>query len=302
MAARLVSLLGAAAGVAGHGVLTLPASRNGGSIKTAAAYETGQSGQHSWYTLGSPIPGPATTCGTKYVTAVPCSESPYESRTPWRAPGTADVFSPCGAWTSTIPNARLDANALGPYPRCPAQCGTCCKNVTEYATLHDGRDLPKTKRTVWKAGATAEVGWAALYNHGGGYAYRLCPANDPQTEECFRKTHLDFVGNTSVLRYTDGKEQEISALTLSEGTHPAGSQWRAIRITACAGLGSPTPCPAILPSPAGVGKYNEWHYSVVDKVVIPGTLPTGDYTLSWRWDTEINHQIWQNCADITVEA
>ena len=40
----------------------------------------------------------------------------------------------------------------------------------------------------------------------------------------------------------------------------------------------------------------------MDSVAIPATLPPGDYTLSWRWDGEINHQVWQNCADVTIAA
>lgn len=27
------------------------------------------------------------------------------------------------------------------------------------------------------------------FNHGGGYSYRLCPASEPLTEECFQKVH-----------------------------------------------------------------------------------------------------------------
>jgi hypothetical protein len=40
--------------------------------------------------------------------------------------------------------------------------------------------------------------------------------------------------------------------------------------------------------------------NIVDHVVIPKELATGQYLLSWRWDAEQSHQIWQNCADITI--
>merc|ERR1711871_1523919 len=41
-------------------------------------------------------------------------------------------------------------------------------------------------------------------------------------------------------------------------------------------------------------------YSIVDRVVVPADLEPGDYLLSWRWDCEQTHQIWQNCADVRI--
>lgn len=41
-------------------------------------------------------------------------------------------------------------------------------------------------------------------------------------------------------------------------------------------------------------------YSIIDKVQVPSGLEPGAYLLSWRWDCEQSHQIWQNCADITI--
>ena len=32
-------------------------------------------------------------------------------------------------------------------------------------------------------------------NHGGGYVYSLCPANETLAEACFQKTTLRFVGD-----------------------------------------------------------------------------------------------------------
>jgi hypothetical protein len=42
-------------------------------------------------------------------------------------------------------------------------------------------------------------------------------------------------------------------------------------------------------------------FSVVDLVLVPDDLEPGDYVLSWRWDCEQSPQIWQSCADITVQ-
>jgi len=42
-------------------------------------------------------------------------------------------------------------------------------------------------------------------------------------------------------------------------------------------------------------------FSIVDKVKIPDDLEEGQYLLGWRWDCEQTYQIWQNCADITIQ-
>ena len=41
-------------------------------------------------------------------------------------------------------------------------------------------------------------------------------------------------------------------------------------------------------------------FSLVDRVVVPTDLEAGDYLLSWRWDCEMTHQVWQNCADVRL--
>merc|ERR1712185_34906 len=35
-------------------------------------------------------------------------------------------------------------------------------------------------------------------------------------------------------------------------------------------------------------------WSIVDKVKVPRSLPTGEYLLSWRWDCEGQAAVWQN--------
>jgi hypothetical protein len=41
-------------------------------------------------------------------------------------------------------------------------------------------------------------------------------------------------------------------------------------------------------------------YSIFDKVLIPSSIESGDYLLSWRWDCEQSPQVWQNCADVKI--
>ena len=41
---------------------------------------------------------------------------------------------------------------------------------------------------------------------------------------------------------------------------------------------------------------------ISDHVIIPETLPPGDYVLGWRWDAEETAQVWSNCADVIISA
>lgn len=77
-----------------------------------------------------------------------------------------------------------------------------------YALGHHGSDLPPLKGIkprVWKVGDVVDAAWAVIANHGGGYQYRLCPKNSPQTEECFQKTPLEFVGDEQYIQYCPSK-------------------------------------------------------------------------------------------------
>ena len=165
MPSTLSLLLLQAAAVAGHGMLTLPPGRNGGNLHDAA--KAGDMDQKtfntsSWFTAPATIPGQATNCG-KFVTGIPCGAR--DATQPWRAPGTAPVFSPCGGFCQ---NANVGS---------PKGCEVGQQPGPDW-TIIKGIDLPQTKRTVWTAGSSARVGFTALYNHGGGYSYRLCPAGE----------------------------------------------------------------------------------------------------------------------------
>ena len=85
--------------------------------------------------------------------------------------------------------------------------------------------------TTWKAGSDVDVSWALKAWHGGGYTYRLAPADAPLTEETFNKISLKFVGNPSLRWGGVGGERLFFNSTakgweVSEGTVPAGSMWR----------------------------------------------------------------------------
>ena len=45
---------------------------------------------------------------------------------------------------------------------------------------------------TWRVGDAVDASWALVANHGGGYQYRLCPADSPLTEACFQQ-YLGFI-------------------------------------------------------------------------------------------------------------
>lgn len=162
-----------------------------------------------------------------------------------------------------------------------------------------GRDMPPTARTSWKRGSIVEVAWSPDNNHGGGYAYRLCPAAEAQTEECFQRHHLPFADNVTTLRHISGSEVVFPHRVIAHGTTPAGSQWVRNPIPTTE-LGSCHPGYIPFPDPCSGCRGDLRDQNLVDRIEIPGALSSGDYTLSWRWDTELNPQVWLNCADVTI--
>lgn len=103
---------------------------------------------------------------------------------------------------------------------------------TSHAKLGDygSKVLPKRPTGVsWKAGEIVEVSWTIEANHAGGYLYRLCPANEPLTEECFQKLPLEFVGKQGFKwgggRANGGSELWFNGTYVQDGTIPVGSKW-----------------------------------------------------------------------------
>jgi hypothetical protein len=117
-------------------------------------------------------------------------------------------------------------------------------NTTHAHHGMNGTDLPPLDTgTVWKAGGEAEVVFAVKFNHGGGYSYRLCPADQPLTEECFQSMPLDFVQEKQALLFKNGSRLSVSdySVFVSQGTSPPGSTWTRIPLPA-AGLGPRCSC------------------------------------------------------------
>merc|ERR1712096_25121 len=143
----------------------------------------------SWYTTPTTTSHLAPLTGKcKHTVMFPMGGKP------WRAPGTAPINSPCGQY-----------GVVGPS-----------------GGGKDGKDLAPAKRDVWTAGTTAKVAMAIYQNHGGGYSYRLCPASQPPTEECFQAHHLSWADmDTTTIHYTNGTEISIPAHKCTIG----GKDW-----------------------------------------------------------------------------
>jgi len=232
--------------------------------------------------------------------------------TPWRAPGAAKIFSPCGA-SGGNPNG----------------CGgpNCAQNGGGFAfgPLAEQVDFKHDFYvTNLKIGGVAEVVWGISANHGGGYSYRLCkmPAEGKHalTEECFQQMPLRFVGDKSWAQHGDDESTriEFKAVRTDKGTYPAGSQWTKNPVPACNGqragfLDPDGSCPHgtqfKVPGPGMKGygfnfnrKVRPFPFSIIDKVQIPEDLESGLYVLSFRWDCEQTPQVWNTCSNVNLIA
>lgn len=135
---------------------------------------------------------------------------------PWRAPGNAPVADPCGLAGGTP--WGMNASEEGDYI------------PTKYAS-HGmrGSDLPKMPLGVeWKLGGSAEVTWQVRNNHGGGYQYRLCPASEVLTEDCFQRHPLKFFQDQQAIVFPNGTLTPIRGTFVNVGTQPKGSTWAMI--------------------------------------------------------------------------
>ncbi len=216
---------------------------------------------------------------------------------PWRAPGHAPVYDPCGMagggpkWVSTqlsfIDTKHNKQGDLG------------------------SKVLPRSPTgVVWRSGDTVEAKWSIRANHGGGYSYRLCKADRALTEECFQETPVAFAGRTYI-EWSNGTRLDISGharFLTSEFNRPANSTWamnplpysdsrsRAEFEPPCAEDPSRR-----LTNDTGLcsGRF-PWAVSIIDVLVVPKGLPAGEWVLGFRWDCEATAQVWQSCADIEI--
>eukprot|EP00040_Diaphanoeca_grandis_P012695 m.64326 g.64326 ORF g.64326 m.64326 type:complete len:384 (+) comp23415_c0_seq1:209-1360(+) len=243
---------------------------------------------------------------------------------PWRAPGSAPVVDACGMAGGAHHPGAGDAVF---YATQFAQDGDLGSKVLKKGNIS----------ASWAAGTSVEVSWGIRFNHGGGYQYRICSADEELTEACFQRTPLPFTGDKQWLRWNNGSQLQINATLVSDGTMPLGSTWAMNPIPRIdfddrssgqppgynAGCVSPAkgigcrqfdpPCKEGNPPWAVVnGSFSvdvEGYCSgdargvqIVDYVTIPKDLSPGDYVVGFRWDCEETAQIWSSCGDVTITA
>ena len=219
---------------------------------------------------------------------------------PWRAPGSAPVMDSCGV-------------AGGHQPPDGGFGGIFVNTTHDKLGDFGSKVLPAMPpQATWKRGQDYEVTWTIEANHGGGYLYRLAPADGPLDEATFGKIPLPFVGQQG-LRWGGGPKHGGSEIFFNgtyadEGTTPPGSKWVVNPIprndwTGQHGVQSGfephcddlKKCQGMTDGSSAVPDLE-----IVDRVLIPADTPPGKYVLGWRWDCEESNQIWQSCSDIEV--
>jgi hypothetical protein len=318
-------------GAAAHGSMTHPRPRNAmsspGTGPSTGADLSCEGDACYWYQVGCMIGCPTcqldldhkgcggANCCTKSEGLMEPTNNDPEFRTwdphgqapnpdlhkynPWRAPGKAPVADPCGVASG------------GTNP------GTYAAIPQGYKAGDKGSEvLPEQKPTLWKAGATAWVGWGMSAQHAGGYSYRLCPKGSTISEECFQSNTLTFASKNSSIHLDNSTTSFEVDRKIRTRTYvaPDGTQWRTNPIPACISStsqypihGSPTPdCPIGTMFEPGFIEFTQGflvpggknRFSVTDEVNVPTKV--GSYVLSWRWDCEEADQVWTSCADIEI--
>eukprot|EP00038_Savillea_parva_P008737 m.178828 g.178828 ORF g.178828 m.178828 type:complete len:366 (+) comp14632_c0_seq1:29-1126(+) len=225
------------------------------------------------------------------------SSEDWTQHNPWRAPGAAPVYDSCGMaggspeWTATqlsfidTKNAKQGDKGSEVLPKMPTGI-------------------------VWTAGATVETKWGIRANHGGGYQYRLCPANETLNEACFRQHAVPFANDT-YLEWGNGTRLSIESRLLSSPIYngTGNSTWKMNPLPYGKASQAPEfdpPChETVDPLKNHTGLCSgqmPWDVAIIDTLVVPSTLPPGDYVLGFRWDCEETAQIWLSCADISIAA
>ena len=140
------------------------------------------------------------------------------------------------------------------------------------------------------------------------------------TEECFQQTPLRFASHEQWIQVGDDEstKQRFIANRTTSGTWPPGSEWTKNPVANCAGLGGgffetdPTVCSKgyqftpHLDGLVGQGANIQYDFdfffdwTLMDELMVPENLEPGEYVLSFRWDCEQTHQVWNACSSIRI--
>lgn len=307
--------------VHGHGLLTKPSSKNGGSLATPLTDST------SHFALGS------------YGIIDKAFFDNDHSKTPWSKPGEFDF--------------RMARDLIPGHPEVLHPCGCNAGDIQHCAGVDIANGFGETTLgepvtpPVWHIGGTEETAWNAWVNHGGGYIYMLCkkstfdscrdtelPGNSAQATEsqkeaylscvweCFESGTLEWVPGSQKLQFQDDSCTYAAMKSLGK-PGKNNSIWRytpipdSLQVTnggegVCMwdsvtgfsndkaedefklSFGDENVCDA------GVDAHSPHNWHVKDKIKVPMNLEEGEYLLSWRWDAYMADQMWTNCADVNI--
>ena len=314
--------------VQGHGLLTVPPSKNGGTVSTPL------SSTNEHYALAA------------YGIIDKAFFDNDHSQTPWTRPGDFDQ--------------KLARDLVSGHPQTLHPCGCNAGGVADCAGVVHAREFGATTQgytltpVVWPRGSTQETAWNAWVNHAGGHIYMLCgkrrfddcresilPANPSQATQEQKDEYLQCVWDcfeSNTLEWDEGApgsedwsqklqfRDDSSTYATMEPTTKVGKNghvWRSTPIpdklqVTNGGEGKCTwDSVHSFSSPAARQEFvasfgdedvcdwgpdshepPDWH--VFDKVKVPADLEEGEYLLSWRWEAYTADQMWTNCADVTI--
>ena len=240
---------------------------------------------------------------------------------PWRAPGSAPVGDVCGFAGGTPWGANVSEEGV----------------YTETSFAHHGMrggELPPLPGVAPPCGSSeaSRSDMADPNNHGGGYQYRICKADE--LSEAYFQAPLS--SSESARRSSSQRNAAPHQGHVHRPGHAAGGAWSMLPIpptwlpalpwrrlqwehglvdgqndraqarqmaiahaatTAHAPRSSPR---ASRTSDATATAARPLSPAVLDVVRIPKDLPAGDYVLGWRYDCEATAQVWSNCADVKL--
>merc|ERR1719150_3289505 len=216
-----------------------------------------------------------------------CKDNCVRKRNPWAAPGiTPSLGGGCGIFGGNPDGCPAHKDSRPPGSVCGQEepLGRGKRGTTSFGTDARLVEFPQMITTEWEIGSEQEVAFHTRGSHKGGYTYRLCKlpkkGRTGITEKCFTKNVLEFATNYTMIKSLAALEdgwEKFEQNDLREGTYPKGSVWR--------------PVGKIV---AGDGALRK------DVVIVPSSLPPGDYVLGWRWDCAGGNQVWVSCSSVRL--
>lgn len=310
-----------------HGQVTFPPStRHGGSLKAGGGCT--HIGECMWFSNQVEIPGEPSLPDYGRTMEANITGGPEDvyRKSPWRAPGRAPVFgSGCGA-AAGGPYSYPGAGDPPPGIKQGADGLTLPQVSTQM--WNPGAEV----EVAWAIAANHGGGYSYRLCPVSGNVSEECFQSNPLRFAGEKSwiiytsgSRKEFTRTTlSVGTYPAGSEwarnpipncrmcstYETCGPAPEPGPPPGTAAWQQWNICSAGCAGSRI---SNLPScPASTAQFPEvvhglssfenatWDFSIMDRVIVPSDLEPGDYLLSWRWDCEETHQVWQNCADVRI--